>query len=314
MKAVLQYEASPLFRAALRQQETDWLSISVVSEDDKETFAREMLDADVLLHILEPVTAAVIAGAPRLKFIQKVGAGLNTIDLDAAAAHGVAVANMPGVNAPPVAEVTLMLMLAVLRRAATLDAATRAGRGWSIDRTLYDQVGELRGRTVGFVGFGAIPRLVAPACEALGCTVIYHATAPKPELPWEFVALPELLRRSDVVSLHVPLVPETAQLINRETLATFKPGAVLINTARGGLVDEAALVEALTSGRLRGAGLDVFAVEPVAPDNPLLALDNVVVLPHAGWLTPEMLSRALGIAVENCRRLLAGEALLNRAV
>ena len=314
MKAVLQYDATPFFRQALHEQERDWLSITVVPETDRATFAREMQDADVLLHVLEPVTAAVITQAPRLRLIQKVGVGVNTIDLEAARAHGVMVANMPGVNAQAVAETTLMLMLMVLRRAVELDEATRTDRGWTLDRRVFDQVGELQGRTVGFVGFGAIPRLVAPVCAALGSTVIYHATTPKPEMPWEFVTLPELFRRSDVVSLHIPVDASTAGLIDAEALRQFKPGAVLINTARGGLVDEQALVAALRSGHLRGAGLDVFAAEPVEPGNPLLSLDSVVVQPHTAWLTPETLSRSVRIAAENCRRVHTGEPLLNRVV
>lgn len=309
MKAVLQYRASTGFRAQLEAARPAWLSLAIIDEADRPAFAREMQDADVLLHVLEPVTAAVIRAAPRLRLIQKIGVGVNTIDLDAARAHGAAVCNMPGSNSQAVAESALMLMLAALRRAVPFDRQTRGGMGWRMDADVFDQVGELGGRTVGLVGYGAIPRLLAPVLRALGADVIHTSRTAAAE-GWH--PLGDLLARSDVISLHVPLTAETARLINADSIAQMKPGAVLVNTARGGLVDEPALVAALRSGRIRAAGLDVFAEEPAAASNPLFALDNVIVAPHVAWLTPETLGRSIHIAMENCRMLRAGEALLNR--
>lgn len=309
LKAVLQYRASTGFRAQLEAARPEWLSLAIVDEDDRPAFAREMEDADVLLHVLEPVTAAVIRAAPRLRLIQKIGVGVNTIDLGAARAHGAAVCNMPGSNSQAVAESALMLMLAALRRAVPLDRQTRAGMGWRMDADAFDQMGELGGRTVGLVGYGAIPRLLAPVLRALGAHVIHTARSATQD-GWH--PLGELLARSDVVSLHVPLTGETARLINADSIALMRPGAVLVNTARGGLVDEEALVAALRTGRIRAAGLDVFAEEPAAASNPLFDLDNVVLAPHVAWLTPETLGRSIHIAVENCRLLRAGAALLNR--
>jgi phosphoglycerate dehydrogenase-like enzyme len=309
LKAVLQYRASAGFRAQLDAARPDWLALAIVDEDDRPAFAREMRDADVLLHVLEPVTAAVIGAAPRLRLIQKIGVGVNTIDLDAARAHGAAVCNMPGSNSQAVAEATLMLMLAALRRAVALDRQTRAGLGWRMDSEVFDRVGELGGRTVGLVGYGAIPKLLAPVLRALGADVIHTSRTPGAE-GWH--PLGDLLARADVISLHVPLTPETARLVNADSIASMKPGAVLVNTARGGLVDEAALIAALCSGHLRAAGLDVFADEPAPASNPLFSLDNVIVAPHVAWLTPETLGRSIHIAMENCRLLRDGEALLNR--
>jgi len=315
MKAVLQYRASVGFRAALeRYARESGIDAVVVDEDDDEGFAREIDDADVLLHVLKPVTAAMMAQAPRLKLVQKLGVGLNTIDLEAARAAGVAVANMPGVNSQAVAEMTLTLMLAVLRRISYLDPLTRAGEGWSPDPALIDGAGELCGRTVGFVGYGSAPSRLGAALEALGAQVIYAARSPKPHLPGRAVSLEALLKEADIVSLHVPLTDETQRMIGRAALAAMRPGAILINTARGGLVDETALVEALTSGHLRGAGLDVFGQEPVDPANPLLGLPNVVVAPHMAWLTPETLDRSLAAGFDNCCRLMAGQPLLNQVV
>jgi phosphoglycerate dehydrogenase-like enzyme len=260
--------------------------------------------------VLEPVTAAVITGAPRLRLIQKLGVGVNTIDLDAARAAGVAVANMPGVNSIAVAEMAMALMLAVLRRLRHLDDTARAG--WRPDPAIMDSTGEIAGRTVGLLGMGASARRLAPVLEALGARVIYTARGPKPELPYAFLPLNDLLAAADILSVHMPVEASTRGLIGRAAIAQMKRGAILINTARGELVDEAALAEALREGRLRGAGLDVFAVEPAEAGNPLLALPQVVASPHAAWLTPETLTRSLVAALENCRRLGAGEPLSNR--
>jgi phosphoglycerate dehydrogenase-like enzyme len=314
MKAVLQYRATPGFRAAIAALESDWLSIFVVDETDKETFAREMRDADVLLHVLERVTPAVIQQAPRLRLIQKLGIGVDTIDLDASRARGIAVCNMPGANTRAVAELTLLLMLATLRRLSDLDRQTRAGHGWTLDSGLLDSLGELGGRTVGLIGFGAVARCLTPMLRGVGASVIYTSRSEVPAAAATCVSLPALLSDADVISLHLPLNQETASIIDERAIDAMKRGAIIVNTARGGLVDYDALHRALASGRLRGAALDVFASEPVNPAHPLFQLPNVVVTPHLAWFTAETLQRGLGIFAENCKRLRDGEPLLNRVV
>jgi phosphoglycerate dehydrogenase-like enzyme len=314
MKAVLQYRASSGFRKRLRELAPDWLDITVVNEADHAIFQEEMRDAEILLHVLEPVTAEVIARAPRLRLIQKIGVGVNTIDLESARSHGIAVANMPGTNSQAVAELTLLLMLAALRRIVHLDSVTRQGRGWNLKPEVFDGVGELCGRSVGLVGYGEVPRRLAPALKALGARVLYTATSPKADALAQWLTLDELLGESDVISLHLPLTPATANLLDDAAFARMKPGSVLINTSRGGLVDESALHSALRDGRLGAAGLDVFASEPVAPDHFLFGYDNVVLAPHVAWLTPETLERSLGIAIENCTRLREGRRLLNQVL
>ena len=312
MKVVLHYAAGPGLRERLARFATEGLEIAICPETDEAGFAEAMRTADVLWHVLKPCTAEVIAGAPGLRLIQKIGSGVNTIDLEAAAARGIAVCNLPGTNAPAVAEMTLLLMLAALRRLALLDRATRAGDGWRLDPGLQDSFHELGGRTVGLVGYGAVPRALAPVLGAMGCRVLYTARAEKPDALGEWRALPDLLAESDVVSLHVPLTPATERMIDAAALARMKPGAVLVNTARGGLVDQHALVAALTAGRLAAAGLDVFAAEPAGRENPLFALENVVVAPHVGWLTTGTFDRSFALAVENVRRLREGQPLLHR--
>jgi phosphoglycerate dehydrogenase-like enzyme len=256
-----------------------------------------------------------LAGAPRLRLVQKIGVGVNTIDLEAAHRRGIAVANMPGTNTQAVAEATLMLMLAALRNLTGFDRACRVGKGWAPEgeaRERRNALGEVCGRTVGLVGAGAVAsRLVGPL-QALGARVIYTARSERSDLGIERYNLDDLLEASDVVSLHLPLTPETEKLIDRAALARMKPGAVLVNTARGGLVEEAALVEALTSGHLRAAGLDVLSEEPPQPDHSLLSLENVVVTPHVAWLTQETLARSFDLALENICRLRDGHDLLFR--
>jgi phosphoglycerate dehydrogenase-like enzyme len=291
------------------------LSVRTCGESDDVTFPALMKDAEVLWHCLRPVTAEAIAGAPRLRLIQKIGVGLNTIDLEAARARGIAVCNMPGTNSRAVAEMTLLLMLAALRRLPAVDQATRAGQGWVTGPALQDHYAELGGKIVGLVGFGAVPAILTPVLQAMGARVIYTARKRRPDTTAEWRDLPALLAEADIVSMHIPDTPETHGIIDAAAIARMKPGAIFVNTARGGLVDEPALVAALQSGHLRAAGLDVFAQEPVrAMGNPLLALDNVALAPHLAWLTIETFDRSLEVAVENCRRLASGEPLLHRVV
>jgi phosphoglycerate dehydrogenase-like enzyme len=311
MKAVLQYRASPGLRRRIAALDVPTI---IVDETDRDKFLREMRDTDILLHVLEPVTGAVIDAAPRLRLIQKIGVGVNTIDLDAARRRSIAVCNMPGTNTQAVAELTLLLMLATLRRLAELNRLTRAGKGWAFGRALPDDLGELSGRTVGLVGFGAVARRLVPMLQAIGAKVVYTSRREAEDAPINFLPFCDLLPTADVLSLHLPLTPETVGVINASAFAAMKRGSVLVNTARGPLVDEAALVAALKSGHLRGAGLDVFAREPVSPHDPLLDLPNVVVTPHLAWLTTETLHRSLSVIAENCRRLAAGEPLLHRVV
>lgn len=317
MKVVCGYDPGESRKALFAAWEDEGLRVVVSPEKDEARLVRELRDAEVLLHILEPVTERILASAPRLQFVQKVGVGVNTIDLEAAISHGVKVANMPGTNAQAVAESTLMLMLAALRNLAPFDRACRSGNGWSEENTPHqqpDDLGELRSRTVGLVGAGAVAsRLIGPL-QALGAHVIYASRREREDLGIERYSLDELLAASDVVSLHVPLTAETEDLIDREAIKLMKPGAVLVNTARGGLVEEVALVEALQSRRLRAAALDVLSEEPPAPDNRLLSLDNVVLTPHVAWLTRETLARSVDVALENVRRLRDGRDLLHRVV
>ncbi|KWX57645.1 2-hydroxyacid dehydrogenase [Mycobacterium sp. NAZ190054] len=286
---------------------TDWLDLRFCAEDDDDTFYRELPEADVLWHVLRPLSGEDLAKAPRLRLVHKLGAGVNTIDVDAATARGVAVANMPGANAPSVAEGTLLLMLAALRRLPDLDRATRDGRGWPSDPTLGETVRDIGSCTVGLVGYGNIAKQLERILLAMGAEVIHTSTRDDGSAGWR--TLPNLLSEADIVSLHLPLTDATAGLLGRDALNRMREDAVLVNTSRGPIVDEAALVDALRGGRLAAAGLDVFSVEPVPADNPLLTLPNVVLTPHVSWYTVDTMRRYLQFAVDNCRRLRDGRDL-----
>lgn len=240
-------------------------------------------------------TAEVFQHSPRLRLLSIWGTGTDHVDLAAAAKHGIKVTNTPGVSASSVAEHALALMLAVARRIPAQDAAVRQGtwpRGQGI---------EMRGKTLGIIGLGAIGRRFAELGRGIGMRVIAWTLHPDPSLGFDLVELDELLRSSDVVSVHPRLSEQTKGMIGAREFELMKKNAILVNTARGAIVDEAALVLALSSKRIAGAGLDVFAAEPLPPNHALTKLDNVVLTPHSAGVTPEALEAGLKMAVENVR-------------
>lgn len=306
MRVLFHLDADDGLRAQLAPL-LDGLDVEWCAEDDDVRLRELLPTTEVWWHVLRPITAADLDRAPQLKLIQKLGAGVNTIDLDGARARGITVANLPGANAVAVAESTVALILAALRQHHELDARTRAGDGWPLDVRLASTVREVGDCTIGLVGHGHVARHVERLLTAFGALVLHH-TRTDDGTPGSR-SLDALLSESDVVSLHVPLNEATRCLIGAAELDRMKPGAVLVNTSRGEIVDEAALIDALTNGRLGGAALDVFAAEPVDPGNPLLRLDNVVVQPHVAWLTTGTIRRCAERAAANARRLAAGEPL-----
>ncbi|MEE3202905.1 MAG: NAD(P)-dependent oxidoreductase [Acidobacteriota bacterium] len=314
MKVVYHSTAGKGVQSRFASLEEQGIFVTSCAESDRDRLKAVLADADVLWHLLEPVTADAMALAPRLQLIQKIGVGVNTIDLDAARQRNIAVCNMPGTNSQAVAEMTLLLMLTTLRRVNRLDHATRMGKTQGLTVDLQDESGEICGRTIGLVGYGAVPRLLAPVLKAMGASVVYTCPQAKADALGDYRSFAELLAVSDVVSLHVPLTANTDKMVNEVAIKRMKPGAILINTSRGGVVDEEALRRALGERRLAAAGLDVFASEPLGPDDPLLSLDNVVVTPHVAYLTAETMVRSIRVAAENCRRLVSKEELLHRVV
>jgi len=245
------------------------------------------------------ITERVIDASARLRVISKHGSGIDTIDSAAAAKRGIAVKAALGANAAAVAEHAWALILACAKDVATLDRRMHAGH-W--DKATHKSL-ELKGRTLGLVGLGAIGARVAAVGIALGMRVIAHdpytAAAPGGV---ELLALADVIAGSDVLSLHCPLTADNAGLLNAATLATMRPGAIVVNTARGGLIDEAALAQALTSGALRAAGLDSFQVEPFGAGHPFTAIPNLILSPHIGGVTGDAY---VGMGVAAARNVLA---------
>jgi D-3-phosphoglycerate dehydrogenase / 2-oxoglutarate reductase len=270
-------------------------------------------DAAAILTLDEPVTARVIAGLPECRVIARFGIGVDKVDLEAATAAGIFVTNVPDYCVDEASDHALALLLAVSRRIVALDHAVREGL-WDT-AAVAGPVRRLRGRRLGVVGFGRLGRRLAEKAAALGLEICVHDpfvdAAAIEAAGARAVGLAELLATSDIVSLHVPLVLETRHLLDRDRIASMPPGALLVNTSRGGLVDEDALVDALRDGRLGGAGLDVFETEPPPLDHPLLALPNVVVTSHSSHYSLESSAEMLEKAFRNVALVLTGQPPLS---
>lgn len=264
--------------------------------------ATRIADADVVLTNKVVLDAATLAAASKLKLILVTATGTNNVDLDAARARGIVVSNCRDYGTPAVAQHALLLMLALRTNFLRYQQEVRAG-AWQrspIFCLMDHPVGELSGQTLGILGHGTLGRAVARLGEAFGMTVRVGQLPGRPSRP-DTVPFDDLLATADILSLHFPLTETTRNLIDAAALARMKPTALLINTARGGLVDEAALADALRAGRLGGAGFDVLAEEPPRHGNPLLADDipNLIVTPHNAWASREARQRLIDQSAEN---------------
>jgi len=267
--------------------------------------------AGLLCLLTDRVDAALLAGAPRLRVISSCSVGLDHVDLAAATARRIPVGHTPGVLTETTADLTLGLLLAAARRIPEADRFVRTG-AWTPERRWEPEMllgRDLYGSTVGLVGLGAIGQAVARRLVGFGCRILGWTRSGRDVPGVEPAELDGLLAAADFVSLHVALTPETRGLLGAERLAAMKPGAILVNAARGGLVDEAALAQALRTGALAAAGLDVFAAEPIDAGSPLLGLDNVVVAPHIGSASIRTRERMAALAVDNLLAGLSGRAL-----
>jgi len=268
-------------------------------------------DADILLTNKTELAAATIQNLPALKYIGVLATGTNVVDLPAARARGIPVTNVPTYGTKSVAQMTFALLLELAQHAGHHAQTVREGR-WtrSLEWCYWDfPLLELDELTLGIVGFGRIGRAVGELGAAFGMKVLACDPTAGPVPPRvRLLDLETLFRESDVVSLHCPLTPQTANLVNARRLSLMKPTAFLLNTSRGPLVDEPALADALNSGRLAGAALDVLSTEPPRADNPLLTARNCLITPHLAWATRAARSRLMKIAVENVRSFLDGKA------
>jgi glycerate dehydrogenase len=272
--------------------------------------------AEIALLSKARIDRDAFAQLPRLRGVSVLATGVNSVDLVAATERGIAVCNVPAYSTASVVQHTLSLLLELCNKVGLHDASVHAG-DWqrSVDYCYWKSpLLELEGKLLGIVGYGAIGRGVAKAARALGmnvCAALSSSSRPEPADPEPVLRLPldELFRRADVISLSCPLTPETRHLVGSARLSLLKPSCLLLNTARGGLVDEAALSAALGAGQLAGAALDVLSTEPPSADNPLLYAPNCVITPHVAWSSLPARQRLLATSVDNVRALLAGSPI-----
>lgn len=289
-------------------------SVTVHERTPRSELADQVAEADIVVSSKTRWDAEAFAMAPRLKMIALTSTGFDVVDLDAARAHGVVVSNVPAYSTPDVAQMTFALLLELCLHVGWHSQAVMDG-AWtrSDDFSFWETpLVELAGKTLGIVGMGSIGRAVCRIARAFGMPVVFENRSPKPELEGDGVrqvGLDELLAAADVVSLHVPAAPETNGMMDAAALAQMKDGSYLLNTARGSLVDERAVVDALRSGKLAGFGADVASAEPMRPDNPLLQAKglNIVVTPHIAWATHEARERLLAVTADNVGAFVAGK-------
>lgn len=265
-------------------------------------------NADVLLTNKTPLSSELIHQLPHLKYIGVLATGYNVVDGDAARERAIPVCNVPEYGTPNTAQATIALLLELTNRTGHHAETVRSGR-WSrsADFCYWDgTLTDLQGATLGIIGFGRIGEMVARIGSAFGMRILAHRRNKPSESEFEHVGLEDLLRQSDVVSLHCPLTEHTKELINAERLRLMKTSAFLINTARGALIQESNLAAALNNGVIAGAGLDVLSVEPPPASNPLLSAKNCIITPHIAWATPNARRRLLATTVENIQRWVEG--------
>jgi len=269
----------------LRLETPDDIKLTFWDELEEADRTEKLAQAESILTATYIVNDEFMNRAPKLKIIQKMGVGTDNIDSLAAKKRGIIVGNVPGGNANGVAELTMGLILDVYRKISILDRESKLGiwSMWTYRNCSY----EIKGKTHGIIGFGNIGQRVAELSKVFGTSLLYHSrtratTDVEEKYDVTYMELEELLRESDIISIHVPLSKDTENWITAEKLALMKPSSVLINVGRGGVVNEIDLYKALSSGQLFGAGIDVWATEPFAKDNPLLSLNNVVATPHVG--------------------------------
>ena len=306
---------NPLNDAAVAREILPAELDAVVARPGTPEFQAALADAVCLVGFGEPfMDDSFYRAAPHLKLVQLLSAGYDRCDIEAARRAGVPICNNGGANATAVAEHAILLMLAVCRRLVWQHGNVASGR-WRGNAVSDVRLYELKGRTLGIIGLGRIGKKTARLARAFGMTVQYYDVIRLGEdqaddLGVTFALFEEVLRTSDIVSLHVPLTMNTRHMIGAAQLRLMKPGAYLVNTCRGPVVDEAALIEALSNGTIAGAGLDVFEQEPPPPDNPLFALPNVVLSAHFAGPTQENQYTRFRNAFDNCQRVLRGETPL----
>lgn len=307
-----------LLKGKVTENEMQDLALISYGGSSKKELTKAVTDAHVIIGDYTfniAMDAEVIRSAKRCIFIQQPSTGFQHIDVDEAAKQGIPVANTAGTNTFAVAEHTIMLILACLKKLPLALEKTRRVE-WAQDEMSVYGVFELFGKTLGIIGMGRIGREVARRARPFGPVTIYYdprrlTRRDEEELTVAYRSLDELVRTSDIITIHTPLTPQTHNMINAERIATMKRNAVLVNVSRGDIVDESALARALKEGQIQGAGLDVFSVEPIVVDNPLLDAPNTILTPHIAGATNESRAKIIDMTIENVARVLRGQEPIN---
>ena len=307
---------------ALNPGDLDWSPLKELGDctfydrtpvnDDNEILKR-IGDAEIVLTNKTPLDEHVISTAPNLKYIGVTATGYNVIDTEAATKANIPVTNIPTYGTDAVAQFTFALLLEITSHVGLHNQLVHDGR-WSSnpDFTFWAKpLMELQGKTLGLIGFGSIAKKVAEIGHTFSMNIIFYNHRPKTDLPnyVKQVSLEELYQQSDIISLHVPQTPETTEMINQEAISQMKDGVILINTARGGLISEKDVADALNDSKIAAAGVDVVQKEPIPADSPLLSAKNCYITPHIAWAPRETRNRLLGIVVDNLQAFLNGEKL-----
>lgn len=274
---------------------------------DKAETIRRIGDAQIILLNKVPIDAEVLDACPSIKLICCLSTGYNVVDIHAAKKRGIPVCNVPAYSTAAVSQFTFALLLELCHRIGHHNDAVHGGK-WAAcpDFCFWDTPQmELAGKTMGIIGYGRIGQATGRIARAMGMEVLAYSRTVRDGVDVNYVDLDALLQQSDVISLHCPLFPETERLINAETIAKMKVGAILLNTSRGQVIDEAAVADALHSGKLRGAAMDVVSEEPISPTNPLLTAPNCIVTPHMAWAPVETRQRIIDTTIQNIRSFLS---------
>ena len=283
--------------------------VTIYDRTDPTDAAARIRDAQIILINKTPITAELLDQCPDLRLICVQATGYNVVDCDAARKRGITVCNVPAYGTNAVTQFTFSLLLEICNRVGHHDDAVHTGR-WSTcgNFCFWDTPQmELYGKTLGIIGYGSIGQSVGRVAKAFGMKGRAYSRTQKPEFQDDYANLDTVLAQSDIITLHCPMTPETDRIINKDTIAKMKDGAILINTGRGQLVDEQAAADALVSGKLRAMAADVVSVEPITPDNPLLSAPNCILTPHMAWTPVEARQRIIDITVGNISGFLKGE-------
>jgi glycerate dehydrogenase len=285
--------------------------LAVYDRTDPKDVVKRIGDAEIIITNKTFLTREMILLAPRLKYIGVLATGYNVLDMEAAREKGIVVTNIPAYSTDAVAQFTFALLLEITNRVQRHSDAVIQDNRWTtcIDFSFWDYpLIELASKKMGIVGYGAIGKAVGKIAKAMNMEILAYSPSLDPKHP-DWASIETIYRESDIISLHLPLTEQSREMVNKDTIAKMKDGVIILNTGRGLLINEQDLADALNSGKVYAAGVDVVSVEPIKADNPLLKAKNIIITPHIAWAPKQTRERLLGIAIRNVERFLAGKPI-----